>query len=107
MSCGEENKLSPYLSPAGAWALALGTSIGWGRLVITSSAYLAKAGPAGSAAGLIVGALIMLVIARNYHYMMNCFPDAGGAYSYTKNAFGYDHAFLVAWFLALTYLAML
>lgn len=107
MPCGEDRKLSPYLSPAGAWALALGTSIGWGSLVVTSNTYLLQAGPAGSAAGMAAGALLMLVIGRNYHYLMNCFPDAGGAYTYTRESYGYDHAFLIAWFLSLTYLAML
>jgi len=99
--------LGAYMTPAGAWAFALGTSIGWGSLVITSSTYLLQAGPAGSAAGMLIGALIMLVIVRNYHYLMNCFPEAGGAYAYARDAFGYDHGFLVAWFLTLTYISML
>ena len=38
--------------------------------------------------------------------MMNCLPEAGGAYAYARNAFGHDHGFLVAWFLSLTYLAI-
>ncbi len=102
----EEQRLKPYLGPAGAWALSLGSAIGWGSLVITSSAYLAQAGPMGSLLGMLAGGLIMLVIARNYHYMMNCCPEAGGAYAYARDCFGHDHGFLVAWFLALTYLAI-
>ena len=100
-------RLSPYLSPAGAWALALGTSVGWGSLVITSTTYLPQAGPLGSILGMLAGALIMLVICWNYHYMINSIPDAGGAYAFAKETFGYDHGFLSAWFLALTYIAML
>ncbi len=102
----EEQRLTPYLGPAGAWALSLGSAIGWGSLVITSSAYLAQAGPMGSVLGTLAGGMIMLVIARNYHYMMNCCPEAGGAYAYARDCFGHDHGFLVAWFLALTYLAI-
>lgn len=99
--------LSPYIGHAGAWALSLGTAIGWGSLVVTSNTYLAQSGIAGSAAGLIAGAVIMLIIARNYHYMINAFPDAGGAYAYTKETFGYDYGFLTSWFLSLTYAAIL
>ena len=99
--------LKPYISPAAAWALSLGTTIGWGSLVVTSNTYLIQAGPAGSIIGLLAGALIMLVLARNYHYMMNAFPDAGGAYAYTKEMFGYDYGFLTSWFLILTYAAVL
>ena len=66
-----------------------------------------QAGPLGTVLGLAVGALIMLIMARNYHYMINVCPEAGGVYAYTRNAFGYDYGFVVAWFLSLTYLAML
>ncbi len=82
-------KLTPNLSPMGAWAFSIGTSIGWGSLFITSNTYLAKAGPLGSALGLIVGAMVMLVVSRNYYYMMRCFPSAGGAYVYARECFGH------------------
>ena len=101
------NSMTPYLTPAGAWALSLGTSIGWGSLVITSTTYLSKAGPFGSLWGMVFGTVIMLIISRSYHYMMNIFPEAGGAYSYSKEVFGFDHGFVTAWFLALTYFAVL
>ena len=103
----QERKLVPHLGPAGAWAMALGTSIGWGSLVITSNTYLAEAGPLGSTLGLAAGAVIMLIISRNYQYLMNCFPDAGGSYAYVRETLGHDHGFLVSWFLSITYLAML
>ena len=102
-----ERKLNRHLSARAAWAFALGTSIGWGSLVVTSNTYLAEAGPWGSTLGMILGTLIMLLISRNYAYLMNCYPEAGGAYAYSREVFGHDHSFLTAWFLALTYLAIL
>ena len=103
----KERLLSRNLSPLGAWAFSIGTSIGWGSLVVTSNTYLAQAGPWGSAIGTAVGGLVMLIISVNYAYMMNIYPEAGGAYAYAREVFGYDHGFLVAWFLALTYMAIL
>lgn len=103
---GEQRVLTPYLSRASAWALAVGTSVGWGSLVVTSTGYLSQAGPAGSVIGLLAGMLLMLLIARNYSYMTCRYPDAGGIYTVTKNVFGYDRAFLVFWFLCMTYIAM-
>lgn len=103
---GKSGQLTPYLSPLGAWAFALGTAIGWGSMIVTSNTYLVQAGPLGSVLGLMVGAIVMVVMAKNYHYLMNRYPDSGGAYTYAKKVFGYDHAFMTAWFLALTYLAM-
>ena len=102
-----ERTLKPYLSPYGAWAFALGTSIGWGSLVITSNTYLMQAGPLGSTLGMVLGGVIMMLIAWNYAYMMNCYPEAGGAYAYSREVFGYDQGFLTAWFLLLTYFAVL
>ena len=98
--------LQPYLSPAAAWALAVGTSVGWGSLVVTSNTYLAQAGPLGSIFGLLIGMALMLVICRNFAYMADRYPRAGGIYDYTKEVFGYDRAFLLFWFLSLTYMAM-
>ena len=103
---GQTDKLGKYLSPASAWAFALGTSIGWGSLVVTCSTYLAEGGIAGTLIGLGIGAAVMVVIAACYHFLMVHHPSAGGAYAYARDIFGYDHGALVAWFLLLTYLAM-
>ena len=103
----EERHLKPVMGPAGAWALSLGTSVGWGSLVVTCSGYLLQAGPLGSTVGLLIGGIIMLFISRSYAYMINCFPEAGGAYAYSREVFGWDQGFLTAWFLGLTYLAVL
>ena len=105
-SASENGQLTAYMTPLGAWALSVGTAIGWGSMFVTSNTYLIQAGPLGTALGLIIGALIMLIISKNYHYMINAFPDAGGAYTYAKDVFGYDHGFVTAWFLALTYLSI-
>jgi signal transduction histidine kinase/DNA-binding response OmpR family regulator/amino acid permease len=96
-----------YLSGLGAWALAFGCAVGWGSFIMPGGVFLPIAGPVGTAVGIAFGALVMMVIAGNYHYLMNRFPDAGGTYTYTKRCFGYDHGFLSAWFLLLTYIAII
>ena len=107
MGVSGEEKLKKNLSAFGAWSFALGTSIGWGSLVVTSNTYLKQAGPWGSVWGMALGALIMLVISRNYAYLMQIYPGAGGAYTYSKDIFGYDYGFLTGWFLMLVYIAIL
>lgn len=99
--------LDEHLSLKGALAFSIGTSVGWGSLVVTCNTYLAKAGPLGSVLGLICGAAVMLIISRNYAVLMRTFPEAGGAYAYSRDVFGFDYGFLTAWFLAMTYLAIL
>ena len=95
------------MTSVGAWAISLGTSVGWGSMFITANTYLPTAGTLGSVLGMLLGAAAMCLISCNYGYMTSCYPDCGGAYTYTKKVFGYDHGFLAAWFLTLTYMAML
>ncbi len=102
-----ERRSTPYLSGIGAWALAFGCSVGWGAFVMPGTTFLPLAGPLGTALGIGLGALIMLILAKNYHYLTNRYPDGGGTYTYTKKCFGYDHGFLSAWFLFLTYIAII
>ena len=103
----KKNGMLKYLSPLGAWALAFGCSVGWGSFVMPGSTFLPIAGPLGTALGLGIAALVMLILGFNYHYLMNRYPDAGGTYTYTKYSFGYDHGFVCAWFLILTYVAVI
>ena len=96
------------ISVLGAFALSIGTAIGWGSFVVTGSSFVSKAGPLGSIIGLLIGMFIMMVVAYCYHYMMNKYPDTnGGIYSFAKYTIGADHAFLVSWFLIITYSAIL
>ena len=106
-SADHQRSSSAYLSSIGAWALAFGCSVGWGAFVMPGTTFLPIAGPLGTALGIAIGALVMLVLAANYHYLMNRFPDGGGTFTYTKQSYGYDHGFLSAWFLILTYIAII
>ena len=103
---GNSGKLQPYLSPLAVWALSVGSAIGWGSLVVTGKTYLAQAGPLGSTLGLLIGFAMMLMVASHYHYLANRHPGTGGLYNYVKYIFGYDRAFLVAWFMFLVYIAI-
>ncbi|MBQ9522163.1 MAG: amino acid permease [Oscillospiraceae bacterium] len=87
--------------------MSFGCAVGWGAFVMPGTTFLPIAGPLGTALGMLIGGLIMLIIGVNYHYMMKRYPDAGGTFTYTKKTFGYDHGFLSAWFLVLVYIAIM
>lgn len=101
-----ETKLQKKLSPLNVWSLALGCIIGWGAFVMPGNTFLGKAGPLGTAIAMGIAALIMIVIAFNYNFMINKYPVAGGEFTYTQQAFGKTHAFICSWFLGLSYLAI-
>ena len=104
---GNQPGLQRYLSPLGAWALAFGCAVGWGAFVMPGSLFLPVAGPMGTALAMLIGAALMGIIGANYYHMMQRYPDAGGAFTYTKKELGYDHGFLSAWFLMLAYISVL
>ena len=106
MEKNSSSDLNRYLSPLNVWALSFGCAVGWGAFVMPGTTFLPIAGPLGTAVGMAIGGVVMLIIGYNYHFMMNQFPDAGGTYSYAKRVLGYDHGFMSAWFLILVYIAI-
>ena len=94
------------LSKVSVWAFSIGTAIGWGSFVVTTNTYLKTAGVAGSIIALLIGAAIMLVISRNYHFLMNRFANMGGIFTFTSETLGADFGFTSTWFLVLTYLSI-
>ena len=102
----QNSGLERYISPVSVWALSFGSAVGWGAFIMPGSTFIPIAGPLGSALGMTLGALVMILIGVNYQFMMNRYPEVGGTYAYTKHLFGHDHAFLSAWFLSLTYIAI-
>lgn len=102
----EKVKLERKLNPLNVWALALGSIIGWGAFIMPGTTFLPKAGTLGTFFGMAIGALVMIIIAMNYGYMIQKYPVAGGEYTFTKNTFGRLHAYICGWFLGLSYLAI-
>ena len=103
----ETKGLTRFLTPLNIWALSFCCCVGWGSFIMPGTTFLPFAGPVGTIIAMILGAGVMIVIAANYHYMINKFPDEGGVFSYTKKILGYDHALLCAWALWLTYISII
>lgn len=99
----EQRKLTPLT----LWALAFGCCIGWGSFIMPGTTFLPTAGTAGTSIAMLFGALVMILIAYNYYFVMQRNSDAGGVFIFTKEIFGWDHAFFCAWFLWIAYISLL
>ncbi|MBO5591321.1 MAG: APC family permease [Acidaminococcaceae bacterium] len=99
-----EKGLQRQLSPMHVWAIAFGCVIGWGSFINPGKKFLPNSGVYGTAIAMILGALVMIVIAFSYAYMVPKFPKAGGEFTFTKNCFGKKLAFICGWFLVVAYL---
>ena len=99
-----EVKLKKQLSPMHVWAIAFGCIIGWGSFINPGKKFLPNSGVAGTAIAMLLGALVMVIIAFSYAYMVPKYPSAGGEFVFTKNCFGKMPAYLCGWFLVAAYL---
>ena len=96
--------LQRQLSPTHVWAIAFGCIIGWGSFINPGKKFLPNSGVEGTAIAMVLGALVMIIIAFAYAYMVPKFPKAGGEFTFTKNCFGKAPAYLCGWFLVAAYL---
>ena len=96
--------LKRQLSPMHVWAIAFGCIIGWGSFINPGKKFLPNSGVAGTAIAMAAGALVMVIIAFSYAYMVPKYPEAGGEFTFTKNCFGKIPAYICGWFLVAGYL---
>ena len=104
MKMSEHKTLQRQLSPMNVWALALGCIIGWGSFVNPGKKFLPNSGVAGTAIAMALGAIVMIIIAYSYAYMVPKYPKAGGEFTFSKECFGKRPAFVCGWFLIAAYL---
>lgn len=76
MNTEKRETLDRTLKPHWVWAIALGSSIGWGSFVMPAT-WMGQAGPAGVIIGLGIGALLMAIIAISYGVLIRNFPVSG------------------------------
>lgn len=96
--------LKKTLNPMSVWAIAFGCIIGWGSFINPGKKFLPNSGVAGTAIAMLLGALVMVIIAVSYAYMVPKHPQAGGEFTFTKSNFGKIPAFICGWFLVAAYL---
>lgn len=103
----DENRetLQKTLKPHWVWALALGSAIGWGAFVQPIT-WMESAGPLGVIIGFFIGALLMLLIAVSFGFLIKSFPVSGGGFAYAYISLGRTHAFISGWFLTLGYICI-
>lgn len=105
MNTEKRETLDRTLKPHWVWAIALGSSIGWGSFVMPAT-WMGQAGPAGVIIGLGIGALLMAIIAISYGVLIRNFPVSGGEFAYAFLGLNRTHAFISGWFLTLGYICI-
>lgn len=87
------------------FSLAVGSIIGTGAFILPGNTFL-PLGMINSIIGILLGGLVMVGIVKNYSYLLHKFTVAGATYAFAYDAFGWRHAFMCGWFLALAYFSL-
>lgn len=103
-SKNNKEELQRHLNPMHVWSIAFGCIIGWGSFINPGKKFLPNSGVAGTAIAMVLGALVMIIIAFSYAYMVPKYPKAGGEFTFTKMCFGKTAAYFCGWFLVAAYL---
>ena len=104
---GSNGTLKKAMRPIDVWGLALGAIIGWGCFVLPGNSFLPKAGPLGTAIGMLIGAALILIIAFSYGFLIRKYPVSGGEFIYTKETIGKRNAFICGWGMILAYWSLI
>jgi amino acid transporter len=93
------------VGPLQVFTLSFGTVVGiaW---VFLLSVWLNAAGPVGTAAAMLAGALATLPIALCYIRVVRAFPGSGGEIRYGLELFGGTGALVTSWLLFVAYAAV-
>ena len=94
--------LARKLRPHDYFALAFGTMIGTGWLVLMDD-WLGRGGPAGAALGFAIGGIILLPVGYVYGQWVKRLPDAAGEAAYTAQVFPPIVSYFTGWMMLLAY----
>lgn len=101
----ERQELQKTLKIQWVWAIAFGSSIGWGAFVLPTD-WLSQAGPLGTIIGLSLGAILMIMIGVSYGALIKKYPVSGGEFTFAYIGLGRTNAFVCGWFLTLGYMSI-
>jgi APA family basic amino acid/polyamine antiporter len=96
------NTLARKLRAADYFALAWGTMVGVGWLVVMDD-WLMRGGALGALLGFIIGGTLLLPIGWVYGKLVVAMPDAAGEIAYTASVFPRSVSFGTGWMMTLAY----
>lgn len=101
----QDAKLLQVLGRRDVVALAFGSMIGWGWVVLAGE-WLTKGGSIGAILAFALGGLMVAFISLTYAELTAAMPKAGGEQVFSWRALGPNGSFVCAWMLVLAYVAV-
>lgn len=101
----EQQKLKRVLGHIEVFALAFGTMIGWGWIML-SSQWIDSAGVLGAMVAFLIGGLMCILVGLTYAELTSAFPLAGGELAFSYRGIGYVGAWVTSWTISFAYVCV-
>lgn len=101
----QRESLSKVLSRRDILALAFGTMVGWGWVMLTAG-WVASAGVLGAIIAFLFGAVMCMFVGATYAELTPALPLAGGELVFSYRGLGYFWSWFTAWAICLAYIGV-
>lgn len=101
----QRESLSKVLSRRDILALAFGTMVGWGWVMLTAG-WITSAGVVGAIIAFLFGAVLCLFVGATYAELTPALPLAGGELVFSYRGLGYFWSWFTAWAICLAYIGV-
>ena len=101
----ERAELSKALNMKDVLALAFGTMIGWGWIMLAGK-WVELAGVWGALLAFAIGAVMCIFVGICYAELTPMLPLAGGELVFSYRGLGYNASYVTGWFICLAYLGV-
>lgn len=101
----EQQKLKRVLGHVEVFALAFGTMVGWGWIML-SSQWIDSAGVLGAMVAFLIGGLMCILVGLTYAELTSAFPLAGGELAFSYRGIGYRGSWITSWTISFAYICV-
>ncbi|MEG1931036.1 MAG: APC family permease, partial [Anaerovorax sp.] len=102
---GERQVLKRSLNMGDVLALAFGTMIGWGWIMLAGQ-WVAEGGVWGAVLAFALGAIMCIFVGICYAELTPMLPLAGGELVFSYRGLGYNASYITGWFICLAYIGV-
>jgi amino acid transporter len=101
----ERQSLKRAMSNRDVLALAFGTMIGWGWIMLAGE-WVALAGIAGAILAFVIGAVLCIFVGMTYAELTPALPLAGGELVFSYRGLGYVPSWITGWMITFAYVGV-
>lgn len=101
----QRQELKKTLNMKDVLALAFGTMIGWGWIMLAGS-WVGNGGTLGAIIAFALGGIMSIFVGLTYAELTPALPLSGGELVFSYRAMGYNASWFTGWFITLAYLGV-